>query len=419
MATLNLHDELAERSMIGAAIHSPELIDSLGLTEDHFFHHVTRTVFVAVSTIHASGKRPDAHSVIGNLGGSTIDKLGGHHELLSLCEYVHKSAALQLFPTLEMMLLRRRTVEVMQWAKAAIRGDDQRAFVVELQRKVANIDQASTSEDIMGKTCDEIDVQLDRMERGERTGGFQTSIETWNAAFGGISEGQMYAIASRPGCGKTALLEQIASDFVREDKHVLIFEKDMSPEKLVKRIACRECGVPFWKLPREMLRADEITRLRKMVALLKSCGLIHLYNPVGLTAEQLCAIVRREKRAHNIQCSFLDHVTALNVGKDYREGLTRASLTMRNHVTESGVPLVVLAHLNREAGSNKPTASHIKEFDQLFGDVDAMLLLWDNSNSHEDIRPIQFIVEKNRDCGKTETAVNFNGPLLKFINGTI
>ena len=63
----------------------------------------------------------------------------------------------------------------------------------------------------------------------------------------------------------------------------------------------------------------------------KSC--LRLHNPHNLTAEKMCAIVRREQRQHGIQAVFLDHVSSCSMwATELREGLTRASITLSRHI---------------------------------------------------------------------------------------
>ena len=108
----------------------------------------------------------------------------------------------------------------------------------------------------------------------------------------------------------------------------------------------------------------------------------------------------------------------LRVGKELREGLTQASLAIRSCATETRVPHVVLAHINRNGSKGRPAPEDIKEFDQLFGDCDGMGILWTDVE-REKLKPgdhlaMKLYVPKNR-CGPLcEEPLMFDGALMKF-----
>jgi replicative DNA helicase len=215
------------------------------------------------------------------------------------------------------------------------------------------------------------------------------------------------------------MMEEMVGDLVANDIPVVVFEKDMSPRKFIERIACRTARVAYWKLFRGILKKDEITLLNDVLESLRDVPLF-LYNPVGLTADKLCSIMRREKRIHGVKAGFLDHIQALKVGDEMRIGLTQASLELRRCITETDIPFVAIAHLNRHGGQDsRPSANDIKEFDQLFGDVDAMAMLW-SEQKPEDVPPgemqeVKFYTPKNRDGAVSEQSLLFDGQYLRFL----
>lgn len=415
-------DEPAEAAILGCIASRPDLLDELRLTEEHFFHFAHRQIFGAALALHKSGSPVNTHTLASSLT-DLLPKIGGVVGLTNFIRSVAPSSAASIFDRLDCLCTLRRAQNALLWASTglteAIQFQEPMPFVTELKRRVLDIEDAGGAEEsILPDVVREIHAKLDRMDRGENSTGFQTSIDVWNTAFGGIVEGQFYAIAGRPGRGKTAMAEQIIGDYMKAKLPIVVFEKDMSPQKLVERIVCRYVGVPFWKLMRGMTNAQDRKEIRDGTAFLVERNHLRLYSPAGLTAEQMCAIMRRERR-RGAACGILDHIQCLKVGRDMREGLTQASLTIRRHVTETGMPFIALAHLNREAGgkseSDRPSPKNIKEFDQLYGDVDGLVILWYAADqSDKATKEIKFTVAKNRDFNETEETVIFDGAHMTF-----
>jgi replicative DNA helicase len=414
-----LYCEVSERGMTGCIVSTGgAVMDELPLTGEHFFGWKERQVFGAAQRLHGAGKSIDLFSVLSELGRETVTKIG-HAEMTELCHYPAPSLAATFHATLCEQLTLRRADALGRWmtAEASLRPNVGQ-FCATASARVAGLEVLSDNENVLKDAVEQAKARIGRMERGEKPLLLQTPIEAWNRMFGGIADGRFYAIASRPGLGKTAMLEQMATTYLMRNECVVIFEKDMAPQLLVERIACREASVPFWKYDREQLDADQCRRVRLMLDALDP-GKLLIFNPNGLTAEKLCAIARRAIRTHKAKVIFLDHIQALRFpGKDLREGLTMSSLTLRANVTETNVPHVVLAHINRDGSKGRPQPENIKEFDQLFGDVDALALLWSEVEA-ADIkpfkkRPMKLYSAKNRGGAVTEETLFFNGPLLKF-----
>ena len=139
--------------------------------------------------------------------------------------------------------------------------------------------------------------------------------------------------------------------------------------------------------------------------------------------------MRRDKRLYGVEAVFLDHIQLLRYGnRETVDGLTQASITIKNSAHESNVPHVVLFQLNRAGGKQdkdgtpvRPSAVDVKGFDQLLSDVDGMAMLWteqDKTTLRKDERlEVKFYAPKNRSGSETEESTWFDGPMITFVNG--
>jgi hypothetical protein len=145
-----------------------------------------------------------------------------------------------------------------------------------------------------------------------------------------------------------------------------------------------------------------------------------IYSPSDFTAATLAAIVKKENDFTVLRRSLWNHILNLKVTGEYRVGLTQASTIIRSSVEESELPHVILAQLNREGhGNARPTPIHIKEFDALYADCDAMMMLWSEHETHEfpDLKhlfPVKITCNKNRYGSEFEDELGFDRPLMAF-----
>lgn len=415
---------LDEQCFIGCVVSSQgEALDSFPLEVEAFFDNNCRTIFTAILAIYKEGGKIGSDTVISRIGHEAASRIG-IGEIEALCFYPSPSMTSQFHKVLCEKLALRKARLMASTVLHALENDEPEPmdFCRDLAIQAASLMPETTCENQLFVACDELDKRLTMMESGTKEYGFKTPLEAWNGAFGGICNGHLYALASRPGMGKTALMEQIVCGYLMDDHAVLVFEKDMSPRILIERMACRVAKVPYWKLVKGLVTREEVAEIRRMNAALKQTKLL-LYNPTGLTAEKMSAITRREKRVSGISAVFLDHIQVLNTGtKDPREGLTKASICVRQTTTETDIPHIVLAHINRNGAKGRPTPEDIKEFDQLYGDCDGMAMLWTEADKtkleHGEFLKMNMYFAKNRNGPVAEEPVLFDGAMMAFRNAS-
>jgi len=417
----NLHDTRAERSFVATILSSKGMVlDQYPATEEHFLDPLALGIFRSANGLYRDGSPVENATVMQRIDKSVFE-LAGEFGVIDAFDYVSPAAAGMFFGELNDKLSLRRAADALSWASGELPTvKDVPAYCAQLHQRLATLSAEGDAENVRDSALDAIAVKIARFRAGTGNGAISSGLKIWDRSFGGLVEGQMYALASRPGMGKTAMLEMMVADAVSRGHNVTVFEKDMSPQKLMERLACRSAGLQFHRFARGVMNPRELDELETELKLWKKLPL-RLYNPVSLTPDRMCAIARRDIRQFNSKAIFLDHVQALRVGKDIREGLTMASLSIRALVTETNVPAVILAHINRDGAEGRPRPENIKEFDQLYGDCDAMVLLWDGKDKGAKkeeptpLRNVNFLVAKNRDGAvDTDETMLFDGPNLVF-----
>ena len=422
------HDLLAEEAFVGGILagEGRALTDVAGITPDICHHWVCRTFLKTCLSMHAEGCLVDTVSVAQRLAASGVvfaplDGGSWYSEAARLCAQGLNSQVPYYLEILQEQVARRRLHALFTWGVQEIRGHvSTDVITAEAQQRLARCEPLADGDDhLLPGAIQDLLVELDEIDTGKKPRVLQTCIPAWNRAFGGLPEAAYLALGGRPGTGKTAMMEQIIFDLLAENVPVCVFERDMSPKKLLKRIACRAAGVPFWKLAKGYTSTEERGRIRECYYALNASKL-RLHNPRNLTAAMLCSIVRRDIHLHGVAAVFLDHIQVLDLdGEELRTGLTRASTILRANVTETGVPHVVLFHINRNgAKGGRPAPEDVKEFDQLLGDVDGMAMLWSEKRMEDmpkgEPLPVKFYTAKNRDGATVEDEILFDGDRMTF-----
>ena len=430
------HDESAERAVVGGLI----LDDARALDElpeislDLFWLPGTRLAMRAILEQRAKGApcgliglTQHMDSVYATATEKPVD--GGWPAFLTklMTDGAYGVASIEYYlGVLREVLHLRRIHGLHAWLGGQfVPGVQAAEIALEIGQRLADAEPTSDgADDAMGATCDSLIRKLDDLDAGNAPRIMRTSLNVWNNAFGGLPAGAYLALGGRPGAGKSAMMEQIIWDLIQQDERVLLFEKDMPLEMWLARMACRAEGVPFWKWQKGYTDLGDRRKLRMAVETFRTSNCIRLHNPPRLTGEGLAAIVRREQRLHDVKAVFLDHVQILHTRAGHmREDLTQHSMAIRESASTTEIPHVVLFQLNREGGKGvTPSAANVKEFDQLFADVDGMAILWRDPINETERPPdpkaqtVHFMAAKNRAGGESQEDVTFDGPAMTFLN---
>lgn len=396
-----------------------EMFDDFNLPFDAFGLPQIQRVALAAHSLYSQGKLVDQPTIAAELGPelATIGGMSGLSTILGVHAPREAFGAYKAILRDAMMLRKTRDIGVSIQASVMEPKANAETIIARALNDAESINPDSSSSNLLIPTANELLRDIERMRAGETTSGIPTGISWLDLNWGGLCEGGYYAIGGRPGAGKTALCEQIIANILNTTDHpVLVLEKDMSLKKFLGRMAARICAIPYWRFSKFRMNPYELLKFETCVKTLMTLNII-LEDPRDLTADTLCAKVRKYKRTHGIKAAFMDHMQLLDVGDDLREGLTKASMKVRRMISDTGVPFVAIAQLNRNGGKGRPGMDSIKEFDQLAADVDAMTLLWAEEGAMPDENGVKNVIAthaKNREGGESDTLLCFDGERMCF-----
>lgn len=217
-----------------------------------------------------------------------------------------------------------------------------------------------------------------------------------------LSPGNLFIIGGRPSAGKTALSLQMACEQDRRGFRVCYFSLETDPDTLTARIISNRLAVPLADVKSKTVPQsdlDSLADLHKLPLFIRSAS--------GKGTGWIKAQAQRMKA----QVIFIDYLQLLaaSKAKDRYQQITSISIGLHELAQTTGILVVALAQLNRNAAHASPSTADLKESGQLEQDADAILLLSDDGEEY------QAILAKNKEGRVGEIPLTFDKPRQRFL----
>ena len=216
-----------------------------------------------------------------------------------------------------------------------------------------------------------------RLNQGEQTI-LPTGWSDLDEVCNGMTPGELWILAGRPGMGKTAMAVAILQAHCRAGGKGLMFSLEMENSALAQRIISGDTGIPAYQLKRGDLKEQEIRSMLNYTDTVDSLNIWFEDTP-HTTIEKIRARVKTMKQKHGITCVVCDYlglVTPTNTKEIREQQVAHISKTAKQIAKECGVTFIMLAQLNREVekrGDKKPMLSDLRESGAIEQDADLIL----------------------------------------------
>lgn len=330
----------------------------------------------------------------------------------------------------QMIRLSNETIEA-----AYQNTQDVEEFIEKVEREVYKIseDRISETAQPLEKAVDVAIQLVNQMlnNRGEITG-VTTGFADLDKMTTGWHKGEMIVCAARPSMGKTSLALNMTEGAICP-KHgqpapTLLFSLEMPADQLAMRLLCSRARVNMSKLRDGILPKDKQQDLLNTAKELKAAPLF-IDDSSGLTILEIRAKARRmaNQLKHGLGLVVVDYLQ-LVAGTDPRvpreQQIAEISRGMKGMAKELGVPVIVLAQLNRDSEKEKrqPRMSDLRESGSIEQDADVVVLISrrrdadENEEMAADSVPRDLIVAKQRNGPVGSVPVTFIKNLTRFEN---
>ena len=214
--------------------------------------------------------------------------------------------------------------------------------------------------------------------------------------------GNLFIIGGRPSAGKTALSLQMACEQARKGYRVCYFSLETDPDTLTARIIANRLAVPLADVKAKSVpqsNLDGLAELHKLPLFVRSAS--------GKGAGWVKAQAQRMRA----QVVFIDYLQLLRQAgaKDRYTAVTQLSMDLHELAQTTGILVVALAQLNRNAAHAAPSTADLKESGQLEQDGDAILLLSSDGEQYK------CVLAKNKEGKIGEIPLTFDKTRQRFL----
>ena len=217
-----------------------------------------------------------------------------------------------------------------------------------------------------------------------------------------LAPGNLFIIGGRPSAGKTALSLQMACEQARRGFRVCYFSLETDPDTLTARVIANRLAVPLADVKNKNIPQsdlDALAELHKLPLFIRSAS----GKGVGW--------VKAQAQRMKAQVIFIDYLQLLaaSKAKDRYQQITSISIGLHELAQTTGILVVALAQLNRNAAHAAPSTADLKESGQLEQDGDAILLLSSDGEQYK------CVLAKNKEGKMGEVPLTFDKTRQRFL----
>ncbi len=399
-------DSQLEKTIIGEMLTDDDVmrtaLDELRVND--FSVHQYRRVFEVCVVLDNRGKAIDPLVIVGEFA---TDEKGDIKNLLYACasEVVTTVAYAEHIAMLKKVSARRRAYQKLLTIGDAIEGDADGESIQTL------VDDLAVSVDFVEKKTEVNSAEgfsrfVDGIGKPKQH--FKTGISAMDNLVK-IGKGHYFVIGARPSQGKTALSLQMAVSMAERHK-VLYFSFETSADRLYERIMARQANVDYGKIVNGTMSDLEVEKIKTLQPYFQNIDLMTI-EAAGMTVEQIKATAIK----HHADIIFVDYLglvgTSTVVGNSY-ERTTLISMALHNMAQKTGIAIIALCQLSRQANKAEPDMTSLRDSGQIEQDADEVLFI--HTPDEDNRKEKKLIVAKNKDgeCGAFD--IEFIGKYQRF-----
>lgn len=418
----------AEKSVLSVLLQYP--LEYLGvaveekITAEHFHLPGHSTLFPILVEISAAGQEIELVSLVQRLlDRGLLDRVGGPAGITDIYTYAPSPTHFRFHVgILRQKLVLRRLLSLATKTQEAVfdSPDESEQLLEETEREIMAIREGIQIErsDSQKESVTRIIEAFQRRLAGEKDArGISSGFEDLDRMISGLSPGDMFVIGARPSMGKTSLMMNIVEHVCfSEGVPTLVFSAEMSRDKINERLVFGRAKYASSNLNGISLPGrGDLLRIKRSAVEVSSAKLF-IVDKAGPTISYLRAVARRHKREHGIGLIAIDYLQLLKgcskqATNSREREISEISAGIKGLAKDLGLPVIVLAQLNRDAEKRggkvpgKPKMSDLRDSGSIEQDADVIGLL------HRSAYYAETEVQKQAEAGRAELdiAKNRNG----------
>ncbi len=428
------YDIKAEQAILGIMLVDKDAtLETTGILKPEFFYSgENQIVYTAMVTLSTNGIPIDIITVKNELEKmGKFEKIGGYEYLSNLTEEVSITSNLENY--IEVVLSKYKLRQIIQTAvkmqKLSYDSKDPKDIIDLVEKEVFDLgkDETNNSLERINKIIIDTFIELDELNKaGSNIVGVPSGFIDLDRRTTGFKKSSLIILAARPGMGKSALANNIATNAaIRYNIPTLIFNLEMSKNELVKRMLASEALVDNTNLNTGRISTDEMERLSIAGDELSEAE-IYIDDTAGIDIMNIRAKARKLKIEKNIGLIVVDYLQLIEPAgrrnSTREQEISEISRSLKKLAMELNIPIIALSQLSRSAEkgeTRRPMLSDLRESGAIEQDADMVLFIYrDDYYNKETDNPntAEIIIAKNRGGQLSTVQLLWMGSFTKFEN---
>jgi replicative DNA helicase len=377
----------AEQAVLGALMLRNDALDTVAeiVQADDFGVSSHATIFRAVKGLIEAGKPADILATSDALrAAGSLNDVGG---LVYLDELVSNAPAAANVRHHAGIVRERAQLRALRRATAAaLEASEEKGRVAEiaaqLEAELLALGERSEGGPVFIK--DAIPAVMEYLDQRAKNpctlAGIGTGFTDFDRMTCGLEPGDLVVVGARPAMGKSAFGLNVASHVANRYGPTLFWSGEMPLRQLVLREIASASGVSMSDMRWGELNNEDWDRIGEVVARLASAP-IAFDERTGMTPSRLRAAARKMKREHGLKLIVVDYIGLMHadIRSDSRNiELGSISRALKSLAKELGIPIIVLAQLNRANESRvdkRPMMSDLRDSGEIEQDADIIVFI--------------------------------------------
>jgi len=384
-----------------------------------FSSSANQLLFNTIISLSNQGLTPEVNLILGNLQAKNKDlQVGGKEYLNFLYTQEYSPDNLREFERLLTDSHKAKTLISMAGTIPAqvASAKDIDAIINTVRASLDNLtessggDSTSPLSDVLKLSWDEL------VERTKNPGirGVTTGSKGLDLATTGVSGGELWTVAGRPGMGKTALECNMSLHQAKVDVPVLIFSLEMRKTPLAERLVAIDTGVSSSNMRLGLLSQPELDKISDSMKRIKDLP-VYIDSNYNATLSYVLSTIRKYKKMHEIEVVYLDYVQLLSERTaDATNEIGRMTRALKLLANELNIGIVILSQLSRNCEyreDKRPILSDLRQSGNIEEDSDVVLGLYRdevyNKDAHKGV--LEQILIKQRSGPIGTVLATFDG----------
>ena len=397
-----------ENNLLGMILNDGKILDDLIDTKDDIFYNVqNKKLFITMKVLWRDNKEINVPNIHGELK-TEVNDVGGVGRLNNLLTANTGSNSYKnIAKVLEEYRVRRELFKIKAGMDSMFSVERKNEDIINsvldqlddlmLEDEEDNGDIIPTLE----RVAENIEV---RVKSGGKIKGIETGLIDLDRMINGLNKQEMVVVAARPGQGKTTLANNIAINVAKKNKHVAIFNLEMSKEQIFEKILSNVSMVECNKISNGSLSKEDWLRLGKgentLVGLSDN---MKVYDRT-LKIDSILAKAKKLKKQGKLDVLIIDYLQLVEGDKKQsrEQEVSSISRKLKQLTKELNISVIALSQLSRapeQRADHRPILSDLRESGAIEQDSDVIIFCYRDEYYNaetEEKNIMEMIIGKNR-----------------------